>query len=153
MPAHSTITDPNIHEPKGVATATNGQVYIANGSGSGAWATTNKLYALVIPMEDISVTNPSYIVAPFTGTLTKIHSVISGAIAGADAVLTASIDGTPVTDGVLTITQSGSAAGDMDQATPTANNTVSAGSVISVASDGGPSSHVQTTITLLISHE
>ena len=34
---HNTITDPDIHEPKGVATATSGKVYISNGSGSGAW--------------------------------------------------------------------------------------------------------------------
>lgn len=35
---HSVITDPNIHEPKGVSTAVSGQVYIADGVGSGAWA-------------------------------------------------------------------------------------------------------------------
>jgi hypothetical protein len=34
---HNTITDPDIHEPKGVAAATSGKVYISNGSGSGAW--------------------------------------------------------------------------------------------------------------------
>lgn len=34
---HNIITDPDIHEPKGVATATSGKVYISNGSGSGAW--------------------------------------------------------------------------------------------------------------------
>ena len=34
---HSAITDPNIHEPKGVAAATAGKVYVANGTGSGAW--------------------------------------------------------------------------------------------------------------------
>lgn len=34
---HNTITDPEIHEPKGVSTATVGQVYVANGAGSGAW--------------------------------------------------------------------------------------------------------------------
>jgi hypothetical protein len=34
---HSAITDPEIHEPKGVATAANGRVYISNGVGSGAW--------------------------------------------------------------------------------------------------------------------
>lgn len=34
---HSIITDPDIHEPKGVATATSGKVYISNGSGSGTW--------------------------------------------------------------------------------------------------------------------
>ena len=35
---HNTITDPDIHEPKGVSTATSGQVYKADGTGSGAWA-------------------------------------------------------------------------------------------------------------------
>ena len=34
---HSALTDPNIHEPKGVSTAAAGKVYTANGSGSGSW--------------------------------------------------------------------------------------------------------------------
>jgi hypothetical protein len=34
---HSTITDPNIHEPKGVSSAAAGKVYVANGAGSGSW--------------------------------------------------------------------------------------------------------------------
>lgn len=34
---HSAATDPNIHEPKGITTASNRQVYKANGSGSGTW--------------------------------------------------------------------------------------------------------------------
>lgn len=34
---HSTITDPDIHEPKGVAAATAGQAYIADGAASGTW--------------------------------------------------------------------------------------------------------------------
>jgi len=34
---HSALTDPNLHEPKGVSTAASGKVYVANGSGSGAW--------------------------------------------------------------------------------------------------------------------
>ena len=34
---HNTLTDPYLHEPKGVSTATAGQVYIANGAGSGDW--------------------------------------------------------------------------------------------------------------------
>lgn len=39
MPLHANITDPDLHEPKGVATATLGQVYVANGAGSGNWTT------------------------------------------------------------------------------------------------------------------
>lgn len=36
--AHSTLTGAELHEPKGVATAPAGTVYVANGSGSGSWA-------------------------------------------------------------------------------------------------------------------
>lgn len=39
MVAHKDITDPNIHEVKGAATATAGQVLIANGSGSASFQT------------------------------------------------------------------------------------------------------------------
>ena len=31
------MTDPNLHEPKGASTAASGKVYVANGSGTGAW--------------------------------------------------------------------------------------------------------------------
>jgi hypothetical protein len=34
---HNALTDPNIHEPKGITSAVNGEVYMANGSGSGTW--------------------------------------------------------------------------------------------------------------------
>jgi hypothetical protein len=34
---HSALTDPNLHEPKGVSTAASGKVYQANGAGSGSW--------------------------------------------------------------------------------------------------------------------
>lgn len=40
MPEHSTLTDPNLHEPKGVSTASNLGLYHANGSGSGSWIKT-----------------------------------------------------------------------------------------------------------------
>lgn len=34
---HSDITDPNIHEPKGVSSADLGEIYVADGAGSGSW--------------------------------------------------------------------------------------------------------------------
>lgn len=34
---HNVIADPNIHEPKNIATANDGEIYIANGSSGGAW--------------------------------------------------------------------------------------------------------------------
>ena len=35
---HVDIVDPNIHEPKGVATANKGEAYVADGAGSGDWS-------------------------------------------------------------------------------------------------------------------
>lgn len=34
---HKNITDPDIHEPKGVASAALGKVYVSDGAGSGTW--------------------------------------------------------------------------------------------------------------------
>ena len=39
MVAHSALTGANLHEPKGVASATVGTVYKADGAGSGSWTT------------------------------------------------------------------------------------------------------------------
>lgn len=41
---HAAITDPNIHEPKGIATAEDGQVYVADGAGSGEWTDADTLF-------------------------------------------------------------------------------------------------------------
>lgn len=40
---HSSLSDPNLHEPKGVSTAAANTAYLANGSGSGAWTPVNRL--------------------------------------------------------------------------------------------------------------
>jgi hypothetical protein len=37
---HKNLTDPELHEPKGIATAGNGEVYRANGAGTGVWTPT-----------------------------------------------------------------------------------------------------------------
>lgn len=39
MAEHSTISDPQIHEPKGVSSASEGEVYVSDGVGSGNWST------------------------------------------------------------------------------------------------------------------
>ena len=36
---HASLTGADLHESKGVSTASSGQVYIADGAGSGAWTT------------------------------------------------------------------------------------------------------------------
>ena len=39
MVEHVNIPDGEIHEPKGITSAGNGQVYVADGNDSGAWTT------------------------------------------------------------------------------------------------------------------
>lgn len=38
MANHANLTDPELHEPKGIAAASDGDVYVANGAGSGTWS-------------------------------------------------------------------------------------------------------------------
>ncbi|MGZ8172865.1 MULTISPECIES: hypothetical protein [Methylobacter] len=77
-----------------------------------------------------------HIVSPVAGTIDKIYSVIDGALTTGDATLTAKIGGVAVTTGVITVTQAGSAAGDMDSVTPSAAKTVAVGNVISITVGG-----------------
>lgn len=45
---HVAIVDPDIHEPKGVAAATAGKVYVSDGSASGSWKTLSRYAELYI---------------------------------------------------------------------------------------------------------
>jgi hypothetical protein len=77
------------------------------------------------------------LVAAIAGEITELYSILCGAaLATGDAVITASINGTPITTGVLTITQAGSAEGDIDNATPTAAKTVAVGDAIELTVSG-----------------
>ena len=75
-------------------------------------------------------------IAPFKGKINKARSVLNNVLATADATVTLAINGTPVTNGVITITSPG-AAGDRDEATPTAANTFEAGDLITATVGGG----------------
>lgn len=75
-------------------------------------------------------------VPSFAGTLDKIYTVLNAALATGDATFTAAIGGVAVTGGVVTATQAGSAASDVDVATPSAANVFAAGDVITVTVAG-----------------
>lgn len=64
------------------------------------------------------------VLSPYAGTNTAIYSVIEGVLTTGNATLTGKIGGSAITDGVITITQAGSAAGDKDSCAPSAANTV-----------------------------
>lgn len=71
-----------------------------------------------------------------SGRVVKIWSISEGALTTGDATLTAKINGVAVTNGVVTITQAGSAAGDIRSAVPTALNVVAAGQEVSLTVGG-----------------
>jgi len=101
-------------------------------------------------IEDISTAGQIYVVSPVAGTITKIYSVINGAITGANTILTPKIGGTAITGGAITIAFSGSAVGDVDSSTPTALNAITAGSAIEIETDGGSTGTVKTVLTIEI---
>jgi len=101
-------------------------------------------------IDDISTAGQIYVVSPVAGTITKIYSVINGAITGANTILTPKIGGTAITGGAITIAFSGSAVGDVDSSTPTALNAITAGSAIEIETDGGSTGTVKTVLTIEI---
>ena len=136
---HSTLTTTDLHEPKGVAAASADQIYIANGSSSGAWTAGDNNIYLFGTINDVSTAASFWLPSPCTGVITKVHTIINGAIATADAVLTFEIGGSLITDGAsnnLTITQSGSAAGDVDTMNPTGARTLAIGSKLEMITAG-----------------
>lgn len=134
---HSTLTDPYLHEPKGVASASSGNVYVANGAGSGVWTAKETLIELSLEgyLEDVSAVETVYIPVPFAGTVSKVLTVLEGSISSADSTVTVK-NSAGTSMGTLTITASGSAAGDVDKLIPSSNNTVTADSFITIESDG-----------------
>lgn len=75
-------------------------------------------------------------ICPFDATVQEIKTVLNSALATGDATVTVAIAGVNITGGVVTITQAGSAAGDVDTATPTAANDCTAGQVITSTVSG-----------------
>jgi hypothetical protein len=101
--------------------------------------------------DDVSTAGDIYLPVAFNGTVTGIHTVLWGTIATADVTLTAKVNNSAMTNGAVTIAYSGSAAGDLDTATPTAGNTVTTSDYINITSDGASTNTISATIILTIS--
>ena len=107
--------------------------------------------ALTVAVGSLIGTGVYRVVSPVAGTVTKLYSVIDRALATGNATLTGKIGTNAITDGAITITQAGSAAGDVDSATPSAANTVVAGDVLSVTVGGtNDAASSSATVTFLI---
>lgn len=109
-------------------------------------------YSLTLDIADGSAEATYYLIAPHAGTISKIQTVIDGAVSSADITVTGKIGSTAITNGAITIATSGSAAGDIDTATPTAENVVTAGQAMNFVVTGGgaggsPRIHLVVTIS------
>ena len=147
---HSTLTDPYLHEPKGVAASSAGDVYVSDGAGSGTWE-DHRRSVITVHFQDLSSSEDIYVPIPFAGTVSRITTVLEGAIAGGDVTITVK-DSSANSMGTVTITQSGSAAGDVDSLDPSSNNTVTDNDYILVQGDGGATSHVDCLVTIVVEH-
>lgn len=106
---------------------------------------------IAVHIASLAAAGPHYTVAGIAGTITKIYTIIDAELATGNAVLTTSINGTPIDDGAVTITQTGSAAGDLDESTPTANNVIAVGDKISIAKTGTNDAAVTGRMFLIVS--
>lgn len=112
-----------------------------------------RYYYLTTYLADVSTAGQCYVHVPTdfgSGKIVRIETVLNGAIATADAALTAKINGTAVTGGTITIANSSSAAGDRDSCVPTGANVVAGGDQIEIETDGASTNTIPVFITITI---
>ena len=107
-------------------------------------------YFLTSTIADISTASSTFVPVPDGGKVIKIITALQGAIGTANAAITFEIGGTAITGGAITVTQSGSAAGDVDTAEPTAANEVAEDGTIEMITDGASSNAVKLVVTFVI---
>ena len=107
-------------------------------------------YFLTSTIADISTASSTFVPVPDGGKVIKIFTALQGAIATANAAITFEIGGVAITGGAITVTQSGSAAGDIDTAEPTAANEVAEDGSIEMITDGASSNTIKLVVTFVI---
>ena len=107
-------------------------------------------YFITSTIADISTASSTFVPVPDGGRVVKIITALQGAIGTANAAITFEIGGTAITCGGITVTQSGSAAGDVDTAEPTAANEVAEDGTIEMITDGASSNTIKLVVTFVI---
>lgn len=118
----------------------------------GITASTAELnqYVVTTSIVDLDTNATYYVVMPHAGTIDTISSVIHAQIATGDATITCNIGATPITGGAITVTQSGSAAGDVDTVSPSAAKTVTAGQAVNCAVTGSNTGAARVTLSFTV---
>lgn len=105
-------------------------------------------------LADLSTASSAFTVAPCRGRIVRAFSTIYAAITTTNATWTVEINGVAVTGLGATVTQSGSAAGDVDTGLPTAsNNVVNEGDTIEFVSGGESDTTCPTTFVAVIERD
>jgi len=107
-------------------------------------------YFLTSTIADISTASSTFVPVPDGGKVIKIFTALQGAIGTANGGITFEIGGTAITGGGITVAYSGSAAGDVDTAEPTAANEVSEDGTIEMITDGASSNTIKLVVTFVI---
>ncbi len=147
---HQDIAEAYLHQPKGASTASLGTCPISNGAGGTSWGIASPTVAISLDITSLDTATAYNVISPYTGTITKIVSVIDSALATADTTITASIGGVNITSGVLTIATAGSGSGIIDTATPSALNTISIDNAIKFTVAGGSTGAVRCHLMIYI---
>ena len=153
MAQHKDLTGAELHEPKGVETATSGQVYVANGTGSGAWTDKNSdnlffnKYQIQNRFNDISNAESVWFYIPRKSKMTRLVVILHGPVTAANSVLTIYINGVLFAD-TLTVTEAGSTAGSKYTLTIGTVHSINADSTVEIRSDGGSSTTALATVSL-----
>jgi hypothetical protein len=146
MPAHSSLTGADIHEPKGADTASVDTVYVSDGGGSGTWEklTADSLdetsvknvnkFQLLYTYTDIGTAKSIYIPIPQDCTLDAATAISQTTPTTSSTILTFRNNGASVI-GTVTITTA-TAPASFALTTPV-DNTFTAGTYLSIETDGG----------------
>jgi len=154
MALHKDLTGAELHEPKGADTATDRQVYVADGAGSGDWEdkfegilNLNE-YWLTSYMTDISTaSNRAYFYVPIQSEIFELTAIINNSITTGNATLSIYVNNVLFPED-LDVLYTGSASGDAFTQGFVTANTIAAGSVIEVRSDGGSDTTTPAFLTL-----
>ena len=107
-------------------------------------------YFITSTIADISTASSTFVAVPDNGKIIKIITALQGAITSVNAGISFEIDGTAITGGGITVAYSGSAAGDVDTAVPTAANDVLEGGTIEMITNGASSGAKKLVVTFVI---
>ena len=105
------------------------------------------LKVMHLTMSDVSTAGQIHAIVPWNCSLTKVSTVLNGAITSADSVLTVK-NNAGSSAGTITVANGSSAAGDIDTLSPSSNNVFTAGQKVEIETSGASSNTVQLDITL-----